>query len=75
MFWRLFIDAPPVMKLSMVFSVCGVIGMPVLVLGASNGDRATLTVGLVLVGLFAVDLLFVWPAWRARRDLQRRRRL
>ena len=64
--WRL--------KLYGYFNAWGILGVALVVLGATSGPHALLIVGLAFLGVALIDVAVVFPILRARRDLRRQRR-
>jgi hypothetical protein len=53
--------------------IAGPVGVVLVFVGATADDHALLIAGIVLLGLFFLDALVVFPILRARHDLKRRR--
>jgi hypothetical protein len=52
----------------------GVVGVVLVVLGATSGPHVLLTVGLAFLSVALIDVAVVFPILRARRDLRHRQR-
>jgi hypothetical protein len=57
-----------------VVQLVGPLGVILVIFGGASHDHTLLIAGVVLIGLFLIDTLIVWPVGRARRDLHRRSR-
>ena len=64
--WRL--------KIYGFFNTWGVVGVTLVVLGATSGPHVLLIVGLAFLSVALIDVAVLFPILRARRDLRHRRR-
>ncbi len=71
---RLFARSSPAVKAYVLFQALGPFGIVLAVVGATSHRSGLLIVGLVLGGLYVVDMILVLPIMRARQDLRQRRR-
>jgi hypothetical protein len=53
-------------------NLAGPLGVVLVFVGAGH-DHVVLVIGIVLLGVFAIDTLLVFPILRARQDLRRKR--
>ena len=54
------------------FNTWGVVGVALVVVGATGHEHALLIAGLIFLGAALIDVAVVFPILRARRDLRRR---
>jgi uncharacterized membrane protein len=52
--------------------VAGPLGVVLVAVGAMGHDHIVLVAGIVLLGIFAIDMLLIAPIFLARQDLKRR---
>jgi hypothetical protein len=65
---------PWAQKAYIAANVSGPVGVVLVAVGAMAHDHAVSIAGIVLLSLFAVDTLVVFPILRARHDLNRARK-
>jgi hypothetical protein len=54
------------------FNTWGVVGVALVVVGASGHEQAILSAGLIFLSAALIDVAILFPIVRARRDLRRR---